>query len=138
MTALTPKQVVEVLTMFAFEHTEDLWWRMNAENRSELNLYAACNDFFFWGCADGEEITQEKLPVLWEAKKEMDNLSISDHELEYGLLFCAKVRKMRPQGAYYKYLKEETWPLFDTCGPFRESGIGNPHEHPTDTSTVTV
>jgi hypothetical protein len=138
MTVLTPKEVVEVLTIFAFEHTEEIWWRMNKDNREELNIYANCSDFFVWGCSDVEEITQEKLPILREVKKEMDSLSISDHEIEYGLLFCAKVRQMRPQGAYYKYLKEETWPLFDACGPIRETGMGNPKPHPTDEPVVTV
>ncbi|UDL15984.1 hypothetical protein QEH42_gp234 [Microbacterium phage Pumpernickel] len=44
------------------------------------------------------------------------------------LLFAAKSRKMRPQGAYYKSIPENIWHLFDACGPEREVGMGNPRK----------
>ena len=40
-------------------------------------------------------------------------------------LFCCRVRKMRPQGAYYKYIDKEVWHIFDEAGPEREVGKGN-------------
>jgi len=42
------------------------------------------------------------------------------------LLYCARKRKMRPQGAMYEYLNKENWPLFDECGPVREKSLSNP------------
>lgn len=42
-------------------------------------------------------------------------------------LFAARVREMRPQGACYKGYPKDLWPLFDACGPERETGMGNPH-----------
>lgn len=131
MTPIPNTQLTEVLRIFSFDHTEDLWWRENEEDRNLIDFYVLCNDFFHWGSADLELITAEKLGVLYEAKAELDALDIPDIEKEYGLLFCAKIRGMRPQGAYYKYLNEATWPLFDECGPLRETGFGNPTEHPT-------
>lgn len=139
MTPIPSTQLTEVLRIFSFNHTEDLWWRENEEDRNLLEFYVNCSDFFYWGTSDVELITSEKLGILYEAKAEMDALDIPDSKKEYGLLFCAKVRGMRPQGAYYKYLDKATWPLFDECGPMRETGVGNPTEHPTaGRTTVTT
>ncbi len=136
MTQIPSTQLIEVLRIFSFNHTEDIWWRENEENREQLDFYINCSDFFYWGSSDVELITSEKLGILYEAKAEIDTLEIADHLKEYGLLFCAKVRGMRPQGAYYKYLDEAMWPLFDECGPMRETGSGNPHGHPESGKTV--
>lgn len=131
MTPIPNSQLIEVLRIFSFEHTEDIWWRENEEDRNRLDFYVNCSDLFYWGTSDIELITAEKLGILYEAKAEIDALNIPDSQKEYGLLFCAKIRGMRPQGAYYKYLDESLWPLFDECGPMREVGLGNPTEHPT-------
>lgn len=136
MTPIPSTQLTEVFRIFAFNHTEDLWWRENEENREIIDFYVNCSDFFHWGTSDVELITAEKLGILYEAKAEIDALNIADHKREYGLLFCAKVRGMRPQGAYYKYLDEALWPLFDACGPMRETGFGNPTGHPESGKTV--
>jgi hypothetical protein len=54
-----------------------------------------CNDFFFWARSDAVDVTEETLPELEKAILDSDNI--------YGpLLYCARQREMRPQGAYYK------------------------------------
>lgn len=139
MTAPIPNtQLIEVLKIFSFNHTEDLWWREDEEDQNILNFYVNCSDLFYWGTSDLELITPEKLGVLYEAKKELDALDIPDYKREYGLLFCAKVRGMRPQGAYYKYLDKATWHLFDECGTIRETNQLNPTPHPEHGSFAPV
>jgi hypothetical protein len=44
-------------------------------------------------------------------------------------LYCARIRKMRPQGACYKTIEPQFWPLFDAAGEPREAdraAFGNP------------
>lgn len=132
MTELTDAEIKEVLLLSAFYDTEDIWWRWNEKDHSVLQMFVNCSDFFFWGCSDSEEITSDNLPILKEAYQDMAELKLDRNFQEPNLLFCARIREMRPQGAYYKYLKEATWPLFDACGPAREVGLGNPKDHPSD------
>jgi hypothetical protein len=83
--------------------------------------YIMCNDVFFWGAADLEEITEEFLPVFDRAVEDCGG------EIEFGaLLYCARQRRMRPQGALYSFIPKDKWELFNACGPEREVGFGNP------------
>ena len=91
---------------------------------SELNFYINCNDIFCWGCVDAEDVTPETLPILEQAFK--------DAKYSGDLLYCARQRKMRPQGAAYKVIAKKDWHLFDACGPEREPGIGDPEPRPED------
>lgn len=50
------------------------------------------------------------------------------------LLWCARQRATRPQGAYYKHLDPRLHHLFDAVGPEREVGLGNPDPHPCPNS----
>ncbi len=110
---------------------EILWGRSDGQ----INAAVMCSDIFFWGCSDAEELTEEALPVLEQAYKDCDAIVLevfaNGNELTgetFGsLLYCARQRKLRPQGACYKaVLPEELRPLFDACGPEREIDIGNP------------
>lgn len=120
MTQIPSTQLIEVLRIFSFNHTEDIWWRENEEDRNQLDFYVNCNDFFYWGASDLELITSEKLGILYECKKDLDALDIPDRNRQYGLLFAARARGMRPQGRYYEYLNPKTHHLFDACGPKRD------------------
>lgn len=94
---------------------EELYWSEN------LEFFVICNDFFFWGAADAEGILQEDLELLEQC--------LIDDDISGTLLYCARKRKLRPQGAAYKaFLLEESWPLFDACGPEREIDMLNPKE----------
>ena len=109
--------IIDVLTITAFDNCDDIWWRVDGEY-APITIFVNCNDLFFWGSVDCEPITQDNVETLRQSYKDSQNHG--------GLLFCCRVRKMRPQGAYYKHLVEEKL-LFDACGPKREISIGNPY-----------
>jgi hypothetical protein len=115
MTENNLDEFVKRLLVICAEHdvTESISWN------TSLEFFVKCNDFFFWACADAVDILPENLETFRQA--------LQDAGLICGpLLFCARERKMRPQGASYKYLKQELWPLFNACGPEREIGMFNP------------
>ena len=99
----------------------------------EIGIYMAddrywvnCNDLFFWGCADSEEITEDNILDLSNALEECEALGCRNEG--FGL-FVARRRGMRPQGAAYPS-KPELVALYDACGPKRETGLGNPEPQP--------
>lgn len=109
--------VLRVLTASALaQNYEDLWWRTDGEY-APVSFFVNCNDLFYLGTADAERITEDNIEVFEQACK--------DAEYEPGLLFCCRVRKMRPQGAYYECLSEADKLLFDACGPEREQDFWN-------------
>ncbi|HEX2242259.1 MAG TPA: hypothetical protein VHK27_03190 [Gammaproteobacteria bacterium] len=99
--------------LFYFQHqSEQLGWN------KDLRFYADCSDVFHWATSDVEYITIETLPILREA---YDDLMATTGRNDWiGELYCCRVRKMRPQGAMYKYLPDILKPLFDACGPDRD------------------
>lgn len=111
--------VMRVLSATAFDNCQDVWWRVDGEY-APVTMLVNCNDVFYWGCADAEAITQENIGVFEQSYK--------DSETHGEVLFCCRVRKMRPQGAYYKYIDADEKHLFDDCGPPREKDMGNPHD----------
>lgn len=104
-----------------YDAEEYLMW--NTEE-GKLKLLLVCSDLFFWGSADAEPVTPE---TLNELKKSFEDVaSISPDADYYGAeLYCARRRKMRPQGAAYPEDKA-LFPLFNACGEKRETGLGNP------------
>lgn len=86
-------------------------------------LYINCNDLFAWGCADSEDLPIDALPHLEKAVEDCGG----DWDIG-GLLYCARNRKVRPQGAFYSYIPNNLWHLFDSCGEERETGFGNPYK----------
>jgi hypothetical protein len=73
------------------------------------HIWVVANDVFYWGCADGEDISVGDIPLLEQ--------SVQDSE-KYGLmLYCCRHRKQRPQMAWYKYFSDIECTLFDACGP---------------------
>lgn len=82
----------------------------------DLEFAVMCSDAFWWGTADAEDITPETLPELEQAL-------IDGGTMDGMLLYCARRRKMRPQGAMYKHIEQPE--LFNVF-PERETGIGNP------------
>jgi len=132
-----------ILEFFASEnkgsiHREDIYWRCDGEFAS-ITFFVNCNDLFYWGCADGEEITVESLPVLKQAFEDCEK-AVKWGRLWAMQLYCCRMRKMRPQGCCYPKQKE-LWPLVDACGPERETGFGNPYppgERPDYGKKVTV
>lgn len=109
----------------------ELWWRFDD---GVISLYAMCSDAFWWATADLEPITPENINKLEAALVECG------WRWEGVLLFCARERKLRPQGAMYKNLDKDTWPLFDQAGPSREIDFLNPytdkHEYKYSSATA--
>jgi len=113
-------------------------------NFSRQEICIMCNDVFFWGCADAEPVENEKDREL--LRKSLQDVKEIDELCSWGaLLFVARKRQERPQGAFYKYLdvhdikkgepmqfNEEATAkmheLFNAAGPKRETGFGNPYE----------
>lgn len=97
-----------------YEIEDNLLWD------DDLSVAILCNDVFFWATADAEEITKETLLILEK--------SLEDDNRNGAILYCARQRKMRPQGAIYKHLDEDKWHLYNECGSEREVRPGNPHK----------
>lgn len=92
-----------------------------SSDSGEIKIYIRCNDIFYWGCSDAEEVRIENLSILRQSAKDIPNWKA-------GYLFCARVRGLRPQGAFYEAKDDKKdWPLFDACGPEREICMGNPY-----------
>lgn len=80
--------------------------------KSEPHLLINCNDLFYWGCADAQEITIDDISDF--------NKAIKETERHGEILWCCRKRNMRPQKPYYKYFNEKETKLFDDCGPERD------------------
>lgn len=106
-----------------FDGPDGLWWRTDAPEYDPITLLVNCNDLFFWGCSDSEPLGPSSIGQLEQA---VADAKVAGDEAHGSLLWVARRRKMRPQGAYYKYFEDGVKPLFDACGPAREVGFGNP------------
>ena len=107
------KRLLTLMAEYELWGDERIWWKR------DLIFYANCNDLFHWGESFAVEIDEARLPALAQA--------LRDAGPEDGpLLYCCRHERMRPQGAMYSYIEKEHWPLFDACGPERETGYGNP------------
>lgn len=89
-------------------------------------FYMACSDAFAWGCADGEEIASDDIPLLRQTLTDLK--AAGDYsEMWLGPLFCARKRGMRPMNRWMKVMREKeglgdaAYELFCTAGPERES-----------------
>lgn len=111
---------IDVMRTFEDER-DDLFWRVGEDN--SIDFYLMCSDVFMWGCSDAEALANsEDLKLYKQCQTE-----INDYKAVW--LYCSRKRKMRPQGAFYKYFSEEQAKLFDACGPVRVIGFGNPYDN---------
>ncbi len=145
---MTQGWTIESLARF-FRVTDDadchegFWWRANEPQYEPFKILINCNDLFWWGCADCEAVTPETLGEFERAFADIQPLhdrwgnwirenvrdakrSMNDPECPPYiatslalLLYCARVRKMRPQGAYYDAFPPEVAAMFDAAGPER-------------------
>jgi hypothetical protein len=134
------RRVLAIFNGFHGQDGENLHFRVDGKY-APVSFFVNCNDAFWWGCADGEEITPEN---VGEMERALADCLALDKELDRppgrgvyagiyaDVLFCCRVRKMRPQGATYDHLPKELWPLLDACGPPREVTPGNPKPHPSE------
>lgn len=118
---MTDEFVLRVLRVFAFDHCGDIFWRTDDEY-APVTFMVKCSDLFDWGSADCETVTPENIEELERAFADAKAADPEGGAFYASLLFCARVCKMRPQGAYYKSFPGSLWPLFDACGPERKVG----------------
>lgn len=119
----TFEQVKEVIGALDELDIEAMWYLDDGEVRAALNV----NDVFAWGCADAENVEPLDLELLDSAHRDLEATGLSGAAHWAACLYTARKRRMRPQGAFYeKCLPEKTWALFNSCGPHRLSGVGNP------------
>ncbi len=119
-------KITDFVVLMEFIASEDM--QSSVYWTQDLSVTLDCSDSFSWGTADAEPLTIEQLPILKQA--------IIDAEYDAELLYCARVRKMRPQGAMYEYIDEKKWDLFNACGPEREIDFLNPKLIPERTVDV--
>lgn len=133
-------RVLKIFDGFHGQSGENLSWRVDGEY-APVSFFAKCNDLFWWGSSDSEEVTPDNVHEMERALA--DCLAVNEEcnkcrpitqrvytNVHAETLFCCRMRKMRPQGAYYNHLPEEMWPLIDACGPARSIDVGNPTLHP--------
>lgn len=133
MKTITLEQLLEIMAVVAeADGTDCISWRCDGEY-APISFWINCNDLFWWGTADGEDLTYEQLPILKQAI--VDCKAIKAYAFWAFTLYCCRVRKMRPQGCCYpgatpegvKEEYEELARLFDTCGPERLVDMNNPY-----------
>lgn len=111
--------IKKVLKLTAeYDHHDSLYWNSN------LKFYVKCNDVFWWGTGDLEEITHDDINDLEQALKNSED--------EGFILFAARKRNLRPQGAYYNLVNKKDRTLLNACGPKREIELCNPYPNPDD------
>lgn len=129
---------------------DSLQWRSGTsfgESYDPITFFINCNDLFYWGCADSEEIEAEDIPDFDKCFEDVRVAAgINDpeklkfphggtkedvvawnkyHDEWYGIsawaptLWCCRKRKMRPQIPYYRIIPTELHELFNACGPVR-------------------
>lgn len=106
---------------------EQLYWRVEPE---KVVLLALCNDLFWWGTADAEEITLENVAILEQTFTDLNKIEYDINQViatkghlpitYFSELFAARSRKMRPQQPCYETMSPEIATLFNACGPERD------------------
>lgn len=131
--AVADAVALRAMRLTAFNNCEDLWWRVD---NGVLSVMIHCNDIFTWGCADAEVLTEQNIDLLEQTFAECKEKFGVWGNLWAATLFCARSRKMRPQGAVYRHIDPEWHELFDACGPEREPGMFNPYSQYENTDTT--
>lgn len=104
------------------DFNDSLMWSVMGD---DIQFMVDCSDVFEWGTADGELLTEENIQLLEETIVECQE--VFGYKAYWSIhLFVARQRKMRPQGAYYKYFDKGWHSLFDAVGPQREQSVLNP------------
>lgn len=110
---------------------DNLWWRTEGD---EVKVYVNCNDIFFWGCSDVEDIEVNDVELLKEVHEQLEAIK-TGLSAYWIYLYCSRKRKMQPmqpQGAVYKCIPKEMWNLINECGEEREIDISNPYNQNLD------
>lgn len=111
-----PQYIYEVLALCLESGAtfNALYWD---DNDGSLGLRANCNDFFWWGVSDSEDVAEADVEPLHQALR--DTSAAGSPSLAMDLLVARK-RGMRPQRPCYEDWSPEIAALFDACGPERD------------------
>jgi hypothetical protein len=118
----TIRRAMAVFNGFDGPSCDDMWWRTDGEY-APVTLLVSCSDLFVWGSADCERLAPSDLDDL---EKAVADAKAAGDEYHGHLLWVARKRGMRPQGAYYEHFDGTLGDLFNACGPERQVGFGNP------------
>lgn len=111
--------LMRVFRATSFDFCDHLFWRTDGVY-APLTIFVNCNDLFWWGAASLQRLMPENIEVF-ERSIEDTRVAMNDQYPTDGpLLFCARVRGMRPQPACYKNLTPAMAALYDACGPARD------------------
>lgn len=132
--AATGAFIIDVLDIFCrIDCHEDLFWNTTLPG-VPLLLSVQCGTTFAQGGADAETITSDNVEVLRQVVadlKPFEDAGTVEFAYTYvGPLFAARVRGMRPRSGFYKPSNEALWPLFDACGPARDTPTPQPEPAP--------
>jgi hypothetical protein len=72
----------------------DVWVRHSDDG--EVHFYLNANDFFYWGCADMEEISFEDIALFKRCIEDLTGFKPTESYMAESLFMCRK-RGMRPQ-----------------------------------------
>lgn len=123
---VTLEFVLRVLrqSMETFDGYHEIWWRTDEPEYAPITFFARCNDLFYWACADCEDVTPDNIGEMESATADVLAVLAEDSSKAYlyaTALFCCRIRKMRPQGAWYRGVDPRVVPLFDDAGPERDA-----------------
>lgn len=121
-------KVLGLFDGFDWLSNDDLLWRIGDEF-NVVTFYVNCNDLFYWGCADVEDITPANIHLLGEAVKKLSDVGIVAANDKYKYLewatslFACMSRGLRPQNCILRNMRkrgdEALALLFESCGPER-------------------
>ena len=125
---------------------ESISWRCTDDGYAPITFFVNCNDLFYWGCSDSEEITADKIPDFDKCFEDVRSaVGVPNNPVKYPhngtkeekeaccatnnkwwevsawapLLWCCRQRNMRPQTPCYEAIPKELHALFNACGPER-------------------
>jgi hypothetical protein len=100
---------------------EWLWWRTDGKYAPVMFL-VCCNDTFYYASSDVDRLMPDNISLLEETIADIKREVGDGDEEAWGVyvpvLFCARIRKMRPIRAAYPS-NAKIAAMLDACGPPR-------------------
>jgi hypothetical protein len=108
---MNAENVLRLLRLF---EGDDCSWLIWAEDRDELRFAVNCSDTFAWGTADAEDVSDDDLDAIAQAK--------TDSRIDpfWPTLWVARKRQMRPMRLFLDDTAEPMSGLLMACGPERD------------------
>jgi hypothetical protein len=121
---VTSSYVTRLLRLFVHDLSENVTWRVDESGAPTFEVN--CNDLFWWGTADAEEVERADVDALERAFA--DARAADPEGVHWAAeLWVARKRGLRPQGAAYAHVPTALHALFDAAGPPREVEFTNPY-----------